>query len=923
MNKKILILLLLAWFQSVGQTNYQWSFTNEGSSGAIFQMLKCSNGDVLTSGFNNGDLDPDSGFVNYGEFITRYTPTKHLVFARSLFYNGNAPDLRLSLVLDQEGNFYRAFHGYGVFDLDSITGSGELDLGTGGYGFAKFDSLGNYLWGLVYPDPINIYDYEVLSDNSIVIVGEFSDTIDLDPGPGIFSANAAYSYAGYVAKFNSNGNFVDGKVIQAASGIWPDECVFLSVNKDSNDNLILTGYFEGDVDFDPDTGSYFLNGVQDQQFLLNLDSSMNFNYVLPFDQGIFINQVYVNNNNELILSGGAQFQADIDPGAGVTSINSQNNFECDYVAKFSSSGNFQWVKTIDNDDIMILGIKGIDSDGSIYCVVNYRDTINKNTFGLPTIRPDPFAGYIENYFFMKLDSTGAAIKYFDLNSGGIIRQNVLFTDPDHFYFSGSIEDSSDIELGPAILNEGPGTALNDQFFLSYYTFDSQTSRVAGKAYVDRNGNGVYNNNDIGLENSIIKISPDSVFTSIDHYGDYTAYLGLGNHTIEIPDYAASLTAPVPLTQSANFTSANQLDTANDFVFSFISNTRDLAIHLTQYGFARAGANMNYNITFSNNGTSNQSGVVELTLDTALTFISSSIAPSSVSGTILQWNYSTLKPFESRDIQVTVGISNGVNINDSIHSSVTITPLTNDINPSDNADASSVFVTGSYDPNFKEVSPVGNITTAFVTAGEYLTYTIHFQNTGNDTAFNITVLDTLSSKFDLTSFHLISSSHPCQFTLYRDNLAEFKFRTILLPDSATDEAGSNGFVKYQLKPITSLTAGDTLQNKAYIYFDHNDAVATNIAQTIIEIPVSVSGLNQNAALKFYPNPANESITIENSQKNISCVQLVDVFGKVCLMKQSNSSTRFQMNLHHLPEGVYFLKASDKNGNLLSVSKLIKE
>ena len=617
-------------------------------------------------------------------------------------------------------------------------------------------------------------------------------------------------------------------------------------------------------------------------------------------------------------------QSDVDPGGGVSVINSQNH-GCGFVSKFSSSGVFQWVKTMEGEGEIGISAKGIETDGSIYCVIAHTDTIDQNTFGIHPIEPDTLGNmlYNNNSFFLKLDSNGVAINYIDLHSGNMDRQDILFPDPNHFYYAGELNEVTDMELGPAILNAGPTVLYNNQFFLSYYSFDSQTSRVTGKSFVDQNSDGIFNYSDVALQNAIVKISPDSIFTSTDNYGDYTAYLDTGSYTIEIPDYPISLSAPVPLMQSVNFTSANQLDTAKNFTFSFISNTRDLAVHLTQYGFARAAGNMNYKITFSNNGSSNQSGVVELTLDTTLVLINSSIAPTTVTGNVLQWNYSTLKPFESRDIQLTVAVSINVNFNDSIRSSVNITPLNNDVNPLDNSDASSIAVMGSYDPNLKEVYPHGNIMPSFITAGDYLTYTIHFQNTGNDTAFNITVLDTLSSKYDLTSFKLISSSHPCQFKLYKDNLAEFKFRNILLPDSTTDEAGSNGFVKYQLKPLASLTAGDTIENRAFIYFDHNDPIATNTAQTIIETPVFIANANQNAVIKIYPNPANEHLTIEDIQRSISYVQLVDIFGKECSKQKSNSSSPIQMNIKHLSAGFYFLKTFDKNGNLISTNKLVKE
>ncbi len=61
---------------------------------------------------------------------------------------------------------------------------------------------------------------------------------------------------------------------------------------------------------------------------------------------------------------------------------------------------------------------------------------------------------------------------------------------------------------------------------------------------------------------------------------------------------------------------------------------------------------------------------------------------------------------------------------------------------DNADTLIQTVTGSFDPNDKNVFPTGYGSEGYITAQQELKYTIRFQNTGNDTAFIIVVVDTL-------------------------------------------------------------------------------------------------------------------------------------------------------------------------------------
>ena len=75
--------------------------------------------------------------------------------------------------------------------------------------------------------------------------------------------------------------------------------------------------------------------------------------------------------------------------------------------------------------------------------------------------------------------------------------------------------------------------------------------------------------------------------------------------------------------------------------------------------------------------------------------------------------------------------------------VTAPDLT-DLTPENNTDTVITEVTGSFDPNSKEVYPRGDVHPDFIAGGEELEYIINFQNTGTDTAFTVILIDTLSN-----------------------------------------------------------------------------------------------------------------------------------------------------------------------------------
>jgi uncharacterized repeat protein (TIGR01451 family) len=138
------------------------------------------------------------------------------------------------------------------------------------------------------------------------------------------------------------------------------------------------------------------------------------------------------------------------------------------------------------------------------------------------------------------------------------------------------------------------------------------------------------------------------------------------------------------------------------------------------------------------------------------------------------------------------------------------------------------VRNSYDPNFKEVYPA-NFQNNY---NDYFLYTIHFQNTGSYQAFNIKVIDTLDSKFDLNTFEVVNFSHPNQYNLYKNTLI-VKFNDIFLSDSTSNEKESHGFIQFKIKPKYPLSQKDFIDNTSYIYFDYNQPVKTNVTRVSIE------------------------------------------------------------------------------------------
>ena len=139
---------------------------------------------------------------------------------------------------------------------------------------------------------------------------------------------------------------------------------------------------------------------------------------------------------------------------------------------------------------------------------------------------------------------------------------------------------------------------------------------------------------------------------------------------------------------------------------------------------------------------------------------------------------------------------------------------------------------AYDPNDKLVTPSrqGN----FTQFDEKLTYTVRFQNTGNDVANDVVIRDLIDDNLDLSTFQLLGSSHfETLSTSIEDRLITFEFKDIFLPDSTADFEGSNGFVMFTIQPtVANLSEFTDIENEASIFFDFNPPIITNTALNVM-------------------------------------------------------------------------------------------
>ncbi|MCW3107165.1 MAG: hypothetical protein JWQ09_1671, partial [Segetibacter sp.] len=362
-----------------------------------------------------------------------------------------------------------------------------------------------------------------------------------------------------------------------------------------------------------------------------------------------------------------------------------------------------------------------------------------------------------------------------------------------------------------------------------------SNAIQGATFFDRNLNSTKDVDEPFFDQLNIVASKagfDTVST-IASNGNFSVDIDTGLYVTKAIPYLPYYNV-VPATHNTSFNSYFNIDTVS-FAVQPIAGKRDLSINLVPLTVSRPGFATNYKILYRNNGTDTISnGSIEFIKNSKINYISSSPSASSVTGDTLRWSFSNLKPQDTAGIVINLSVKSppSVNIGDTLATRANIYPVTTDLTPNDNT---SVFVQraiGSFDPNDKTENHPGSIKAIQVTNGEYLQYTIRFQNTGTDTAFNVYVRDTLSSKLDWSSFQMLAASHNYQLTINDGAKCSWAFNNINLADSNKNEGASHGYIVYRIKPKSSVSFKDTIYNSAAIYFDYNLPVHTNAEKTYV-------------------------------------------------------------------------------------------
>ena len=292
-----------------------------------------SNGDVVVTGscansvdFGNGNLT--SSFGGYDIFVAKYSGVDgSLLWAKR--FGGIYDDYGYGVAVDSSDNVIVT----GQFMERVNFGGGALYSAGGGDIFvAKFSPSGTYLWSERFGSENTEFGYTIGVDGSgnVLIVGRFVGTVDFGGGP-LTSESSTLDI--YVAKYSgTNGSHLWSKRFGSTGTDYAN-----GVAVESNGNVIVTGFFEGTVDFGG--GTPLVSAGSRDIFVAKYSAAGSHLWSKRFGSTgtDYANGVTVDSNGNMIVTG--TFTGTVDfGGGGLTSAGGYDIF----LAKYTASGAHVW-----------------------------------------------------------------------------------------------------------------------------------------------------------------------------------------------------------------------------------------------------------------------------------------------------------------------------------------------------------------------------------------------------------------------------------------------------------------------------------------------------------------------------------------------------------------------------------------------------
>ncbi|MPT35384.1 MAG: T9SS type A sorting domain-containing protein [Flavobacterium sp.] len=363
--------------------------------------------------FGNITVYNDSPSYYYSDIaIVKYDNQGNVVWAKA--YGGPRVDQATAITTDTAGNFYIAGGFLDTITFDSVTLTAD-PFGVAGNFIAKFDTNGNLIFAKkVTNDSSGTVIRMIKTDNAenIYLTG-FFNTPSIQMGAITLnyedynSAGLGSSYRTYVAKMDSQGNYLWAKASQSNDAHYMGIIPF-GLDVDTNGNVYVGGHFGcntirfGTITLTKNTTyNYNFN-----MYLVKYDSNGNEiwarNAGSSYDNGTCTLAVKTDLNNNIYAAG--YFSNIVSFGDAILSASGGSQ---QFIVKYDPSGNVLWAKAATaTAGFNTIHSIDVDENNSLYTAGTYNNTQLNFGNGVTLTNPVPTDGAV---FVVKYTPGGEAV----------------------------------------------------------------------------------------------------------------------------------------------------------------------------------------------------------------------------------------------------------------------------------------------------------------------------------------------------------------------------------------------------------------------------------------------------------------------------------------------------------------------------------
>lgn len=238
----------------------------------------------------NCDLDPGPDSViystdySYDAFVQKFDSSNNLVFGQRLDTK-DTEDRLYDITTDLDGNIYYVGHFHQTVDFDLEEGVSELS--SNGYEdafVAKYSPIGEFIWAKSFGSYYKDFARVIATDpeGNLLIGGNFSGTVDFDPGNDTNFISSVGVLDAYLLSLNPQGELNWVKTYGGQSNDYIKEILF-----DSEGHIIVSGTFRFNCNFNPysEEGYYVQGSDWSSFYVLKLNQEGEFIWVKVWGEG--------------------------------------------------------------------------------------------------------------------------------------------------------------------------------------------------------------------------------------------------------------------------------------------------------------------------------------------------------------------------------------------------------------------------------------------------------------------------------------------------------------------------------------------------------------------------------------------------------------------------------------------------------------